>query len=258
LIVLIAFYGFFLLILIAIAAWTFRSLRRRGLGQALLASGLAVAILGLLFPIPVHGGFTFPIEIMLRELGSERHHAEQRERNDNREAFRKTLAARFAGTLTMTIGEPLTDLLSSISTSDGARGWYDARSRLAWTALMPVETAGAPPDLQSATNFCAHIEPQGYWALPTEAELSLFWKAGGYRFSPLAASGTASLIENADFQTVILALRASRDGTYALRCVALGPGAPTGGYSSGDIPLEVWNAYQIQKMAPGFGLRDNP
>jgi hypothetical protein len=258
LIVLIAFYGFFLLILVAVAAGIFRGLRKRGWGQALIASGLATAFLGLFFPIPVHGSFTFPFEIMLRDLRSERRRVEHQETTDKREAFRLKLAARFTGPLTMTVGEPITEQFSSIASAGGTQGFYDVRSRLAWTPMLPIETAGAPPDLEHAKAFCAQIQPQGYWALPTEAELSLFWKAGGYLLSPLAAYGTAGLLESIDFQTEILSVRISQDGSYALRCVALGPGAPPPGYLSGDIPLDDWNAYQLQKVAPGFGGRANP
>jgi hypothetical protein len=123
--------------------------------------------------------------------------------------------------------------------------------------MLALERTGAPPDLDQARAFCADIEPKGFWALPTEAELSLFWKAGGYRFSPLADYGTAGLLENVDLQTEMLSLRISRNGTYAFRCVALGPGAPAAGYSSKDIPLEEWNAYQLQKTKPGFPGQGN-
>jgi len=249
---LLMFYGIYVLIVFFVAASIFRWLKHRGIGRALLASGLGVALLSLVFPIPVHGGFTFLVEIMLSELRSERVHIEQKERKRRKEAFQEKLAARFRGPLALPVREQLTEQVSSFMTANGTRGWYDARSGLAWTDMLALERTGAPPDLDRARAFCADIEPKGFWALPTEAELSLFWKAGGYRFSPLADYGTAGLLENVDLQTEMLSLRTSRNGTYALRCVALGPGAPAAGYSSKDIPLEEWNAYQLQKTMPGF------
>ncbi len=249
---LLTFYGICVLIVIAAAAFIFRRLKSRGVGRALLASGLGVALLLLFFPIPIHGGFTFPVEIMLAELRSERVRVEHKESDERKEAFLKKLAARFRGPLALPVQEPEKEPLSSFTTAGGARGWYDTRSGLAWTDLLALERTGAPPDLERAKAFCADIEPKGFWALPTEAELLLFWKAGGYRLSSLAGYGTAGLLENVDFQTEMLAVRASRNGTYALRCVAIGPAGPAGGYLSGDIPLEEWNAYQLQKTVPGF------
>lgn len=250
---LLAFYVTFALITAAVGAFIFLRLKSRGAGRAVAASGIGVAFLLLFFPIPVHGGFTFPVEIMLAELRSLRARAEQTENHGRKEAFRKRLAARFGGPLALAVQEQVKEPLSAFSTAGGVQGFYDARSGLAWTDLLALEGAGTPPDLERARAFCADIEPKGFWALPTEAELSLFWKAGGYVLSPLGGYGTAGLLENVDFQTEMLSVRSSRNGTYALRCVAIGPAGPAGGYLSGDIPLEDWNAYQLQKTMPGFG-----
>lgn len=249
---LLTFYGICVLIVIAVAAFIFGRLKSRGVGRALLATGLGLALLLLFFPIPIHGGFTFPVEIMLAELRSERRRVEQTERNERKEAFLKKLAARFRGPLALPAPEQPGEVLSSFSTAGGVQGWYDARSGLAWTDLLPLEGAGTPPDLERARAFCGDIEPKGFWALPTEAELSLFWKAGGYVLSPLGGYGTAGLLEDVDFQTELLSVRTSRNGTFALRCVALGPAGPPAGYLRGDIPLEEWNAYQLRKTMPGF------
>lgn len=252
-IVLLVFYGVFVLIVITAAALVFRShSKKRGTSRALLASGLTVVLLGLFFPIPVHGGFTFPIEIMLHELRSGRRLAEQEVRNESKEAFRKKLAARFQGPLVMSVREQVTDQFSSITTQGGTPGWFATRSGLAWTDMLPLDIGSAAPDLERAKAFCAQIEPRGFWGLPTEAELSLFWKAGGYDVSPLSDYGTVSLLENIDLQTEMSSVRTSRSGAYALRCVALGPGAPVTGYLSADIPLPDWNGYQVQKTIPGF------
>ncbi len=255
---LVVFYGIYLLIVVAVAALIFRSLRKKGVGRAGLASGLGVALLSLFFPIPIHGGFTFLAEVMLQELRSERVRVEQTVGSERKEAFVRKLAARFRGPLALPAREQATGPLSSFTTASGARGWYDARSGLAWTDMLELDRTGAPPDLDRASAFCAEVEPKGYWALPTEAELSLFWKAGGYRLSPLAGFGTVGLLENVDFQTEMLSVRTSRNGAFALRCVAIGPGAPAAGYLSGDIPLAEWNTYQIQKTMPGFPGAEKP
>lgn len=257
-IVLLLFYGIFAFIGVAAAALIFWSLRRRGVGRALLGSGLALALLALFFPIPVHGGFTFPVEIILHELRSERRRVDQQETNEGKEAFRKKLAARFGGPLALPFRQDAAELLYPVVTAGGTRGFFDARSGLAWTDMLPLQPTGAPPDLAGAKAFCGQIEPKGSWALPTEAELSLFWKAGGYRLSPLADYGTAGLLENVDYQTELLSVRVSKAGAYALRCVALGPGAPAGGYLSGDIPSDEWNEYQLRKTMPGFPGPEKP
>ncbi|OGQ94189.1 MAG: hypothetical protein A2521_05870 [Deltaproteobacteria bacterium RIFOXYD12_FULL_57_12] len=249
---LLIFYGIYVFIVVAVAVGVFRWLKKKGIGKALLASGLCVTLLSLFFPIPIHGGFTFLVEIMLVELRSGLDRVEQNEKNERKEAFQEKLAARFRGPLALPAREQVTAQLSSFMTANGTRGWYDAQSGLAWTDMLALERTGAPPDLEQAKAFCREFEPKGYWALPTEAELSLFWKAGGYRFSPLADFGTAGLLENVDLQIEMLSLRTSRNGTYALRCVALGPGAPAAGYSSQDIPLKEWNTYQLQKTTPGL------
>lgn len=251
-IVVFIYYGFFLLIAAFVAALIFRWLRKRGLGRALLASGLVLALAAMFFPIPGHGVFIFPVEIMIQELRSERRRVEQDEKSEKKEAFRRRLRARFAGPLAIPVRQDAAERFYSVQTADGARGWYDESSGLVWTDMRPLDSAGAPPDLARAGAFCGQIEPKGFWALPTEAELSMFWKAGGYNHSPLADYGTAGLLENVDLQTELLSVRVSRTGAYALRCVALGPGAPAGGYLSGDIPIDEWNAYQLSKSMPGF------
>ena len=68
---LLAFYVICVLIAIAVAVFIFQRLKSRGVGRAVVASGIGVAFLFLFFPILVHGGFTFPVEIMLAELRSE-------------------------------------------------------------------------------------------------------------------------------------------------------------------------------------------
>lgn len=246
------FYGIYFLIVIAVAVSIFRWMKKRGTGVALLASGLSVVLLSLFYPIPIHGGFTFLVEIMLSELRTERTRIEHMVKEERKEAFREKLAARFRGPLAFPVREKVTEQWSSFRTAGGARGWYDAQAGLAWTDMLPLERTGAPHDLDRAKAYCAAQEPRGFWALPTEAELSLFWKAGGYRLSPLGGYGTIGLLEDIDLQTELLTIRISRNGTYAVRCVALGPGAPAAGYSKKDIPLEEWNAYQLRKTMPGF------
>jgi hypothetical protein len=251
--VMFAFYSIYFLVAIASAVGIFRWTKKRGVGRALLASVLSVVFLSLFYPIPIHGGFTFLVEIMLSELHTRQNRLEQAVKEDRKEAFRKKLAARFRGPLLFSVQEQqAAEPWHTFLREGGARGWYDTQAGLAWTDMLPLEPTGSPPDLDRAKAFCAGLEPRGFWALPTEAELSLFWKMGGYRLSPLGGYGTVGLIEDIDLQTEMLTIRVNRNGRYAVRCVALGPGAPAAGYSSKDIPLREWNAYQLQKTMPGF------
>lgn len=251
LIVLLLYYGFLVLVVATVVALIFRSLRKRGRGTAWFASSLALALALMFFPILGHGTFTFPVEILIQELRSGGERVEQKGESEKKAAFRRKLRARFAGPLAFPVGHDTADRFYSIRTAAGERGWYDEGSGLVWTDMLPLESTGAPPDLAQAKAFCGQIEPKGFWALPTEAELFLFWKAGGYGLSPLGDYGTAALLENVDFQTELLTVRVSKTFSYALRCVALAPGASPGGYLSGDIPIDEWNAYQLRKSMPG-------
>ncbi len=246
------FLGAYLLVVTAVTVGVFRRMKKRGMGKALLVTGLTIGLLSLFYPIPIHGGFTFPGEILLHELKSERIQLEQSMKNEQKEAFQQKLAARFSGRLAFSAREKLSGQWSSFRTAVGITGWYDEQGGLAWTDMLQIESSLSPPDLGRAKVFCAEVEPKGCWALPTEAELSLFWRAGGYKFSPLGGYGTVSLLENSDLQIEMPSIRISKNGTYAVRCVALGPEAPAGGYSTKDIPLEEWNAYQLRKTMPGF------
>jgi hypothetical protein len=59
-------------------------------------------------------------------------------------------------------------------------------------------------------------------------------------------SSTALLVDNA-MQLKLATHYRGRAAGQALRCVALSERAPRGGYQSADIPLALWNSYQLSK-----------
>ncbi|HAS55046.1 MAG TPA: hypothetical protein DCS42_13475, partial [Nitrospiraceae bacterium] len=192
------FYGTYILIAIAVSVSVCRWMKKRGTGKALVAGGLSVVVLALFFPIPIHGGFTFLVEVMLSELRAERTRMEQAVKNERKEDFKARLAARFNGPLVFSVRKQITEQWSSITAADGTQGWHHAGSGLVWTDMLALEGTRTPPELDRAKAFCAALAPISSWALPTEAELSLFWKAGGYGFSPLGNYGTISMLEDID------------------------------------------------------------
>jgi hypothetical protein len=248
----LVFFSVYVLIMIAAAVGVFRWQKKLGTRRAFLAGGLVCVLFLLLFPLPGHGTIVFLFEVMLHELRSSRILFEQTLNNDRKAVFQAKLASRFKGQLPLPVTEQVNGRWRSFQRFDSSRGWYDPVTGLAWTGVLPLHGGGGPPGLEQARMFCADQEPRGFWTLPTEAELSIFWKAGGYAVSPLKSQGTVALLEDENLQTEMLTLRKGRNGRYAVRCVARGPGAPLSGYSRKDIPLADWNTYQLQKIVPGF------
>jgi hypothetical protein len=240
----------YLLILVAGAVAVFRWQRKHGRSRAWLASGLAVITALLLLPIPIHAGFTFLAEILVHELKDEWRQAEVVQKDERKAAFAAKLAGRFRGRLPLPMTEQAGVHWRTFPRGGSGRGWYDPGSGLIWTDVLALE-GGIAPGLEQVRAVCGKQEPPGFWALPTEAELSLFWKAGGYDVSPQGSFGLVGLLEDADLQTELLTLQRGRDGSYGVRCVALGPAAPLSGYAQKDIPLADWNRYQLRKMTPG-------
>lgn len=243
------FYGAVLGIGVSLAVAAYRLTRRLG---RVVASTTALGVLGieaLLFPIPIHGGFTFPIEIAISELSSLGRAAEEaRDRSADR-AFLDSLEGRFAGPLEPEILERGPDGWTRATNAAGDELWLDESSGLLWRGPLAWDAAGAAPDIASAQAFCAALEPAGHWALPTDGELLTLWRAHGYARMPgdgrsslsaLAAPGTRSL----------LAARFAGDAPgYSLRCVARTGAAPARGYVSDDFPLEENNRFQLEKRA---------
>lgn len=244
---LLGFYLFYVMLALLLSVKLFRLFRPRGMATALLASLLSLSVLGLFFPVPIHGGFTFPLEMAWYELQREQWRHQAQVRDEARHAFAQSLELRFAGVIPLDDMKRLDSGWSSGLLSGGELVWRDEQSGLVWRAPQTVSMTAQLLGLNEAQDYCQRLPPQGYWALPSEAELALLWQHGGHQWMPgTGQSSTALLVDNA-LQLKQATYYLGRAAGQALRCVALSERAPRGGYQSADIPLALWNRYQLSK-----------
>ena len=230
-----------------LAVKVFRLLKRRGWVVALLASTLSLSALALFFPVPMHGGFTFPLEIAWHELKREKWQHEEKRSDEKRLAFDKKLQQRFADTINLYATTRVANGWSSTQTSDGETAWLDEQSSLLWRAPQPVISGENMLTLDDAKDFCSRQSRLGYWSLPSEAELALFWQHGGQQWMPGTGQSSTAMLVESDLQLEMATHYRGRVAGHALRCVAITDSAPRSGYHSGDIPLALWNDYQMSK-----------
>ena len=260
--ILLAFYAVAVLVIIGLAVGAYRLLAKR---SRILAAGVSALLLSgmvLLWPVPIHGGFTFLGEILYRELGRA---LEQRAGDAGQrqtEAFTRQIEARFAGPLEFSVTERLSEHWSRVLIGDNGSVWHHGSSDMLWSEWLPLDTQSPLPSLDSARARCRQYPPSGYWALISEAENYLLWKSRAYELLPPAPVSTISeLIElRPPMRTPTYDLRtASPDAnqrggrrigeprSFVVRCVARGPHAPAGGITRKDIPLAEWNRFQLLK-----------
>ncbi len=245
--ILLALYLLYLGMAGLLAVTAYRRFLRRGGLWASVASLLTLALFSLFLPIPIHGGFTFPLEIAWSELQHEKWQQDV-ERHDAKErAFRQQMEQRFAGRLTRYARSGEEGGWQRIQLRDGEAAWLDKQSGLFWLPPRVLQTTQANLSLETATAFCQQQPPQGYWALPSEAELALLWQHDGLQLMPSSGQSGVALLFDTSMQLQLVTRYRGRVAGHALRCVALGNGAPRGGYSSSDIPLTLWNRFQLSK-----------
>jgi hypothetical protein len=242
-----SYYGLFCVLAVVAVFAGYRALRHRGRLPAAVLSLSVLALLTLLYPIPVHGGFTFLAEILIEEWAAHRRSEGDRAVQRAEAAFVARLEARFAGPLAFRILDRAPGGWARVATDEGTEGWYERKSRLIWTDMLPWPDAPASPPLEGAVAFCNAVPPQGYWTLPTEGELYFFWKAEGAAISPgRGYSSMAFMVDTGLQMELPTVFRGTRAG-YTLRCVARSPKAPEAGYTRDDVELGAWNAFQIRK-----------
>ena len=239
------YYAVFLVAAIAAVVLSYRALRHRSRFLAASFSIVPVVVLVLLYPIPIHGGVTFLIEILLEECQTQqqRHEVQVQEEQN---ACIEILNSRFAGPLEFHILEPSVGTWSKITTGK-IEGWYESQSRLVWTDPLSWPDAPSPPSLSHAKAFCQALSPEGNWALPTEAELYFFWKADGLRVSPGQGFSSLAHIVDSGLKMEFLTIFRGHQAGYALRCVARGLGVPETGFTQDDTALSEWNTFQLNK-----------
>ena len=255
-------YAAALTIIVGAGAMVYRHFAARGRLRAALYGISTASILVLIWPIPIHGGFTIWAEALYDEL--ERHMKRRHDAEEIRraEVFQLRLQERFAAPLDYDVVSRLSGSWHTVSVTGGRLAWYDALSRLIWSEPLDFPSSAPWPSLAQAKALCRAYPPAGHWALPTEAEQYHFWKAGGATALPHPAASQLAYIVDEDLQTEIPTLSVANRGnanartdpgpsTATVRCVARGPGAPARGYVKADIPLEEWNRFQLSKLTGG-------
>jgi len=219
---------------------------------------LVLCTLALLWPIPIHGGFTILGETLYHELRHEFAKRESEVEQEKHEAFNRAIDNRFAGPIEYELVRQLSGDWHEVRVSN-TNAYYDDQSKMLWSEWIYFETAGDLPSLELAKGYCQQLDPAGYWALISEGENYLLWKSQGQH--PLSSAKTSTVAQNIDvqfgFEMPVYALRNIGQGNkpgpigkrlFSLRCVALTKDAPVGGYVRSDISLDEWNSYQLSKL----------
>lgn len=248
--IMLAFYLLFLAATAGLVIWIYRHLRTRGRVRALLGGLLGLLGAVLFFPLPIHGGFTFPLEVIWHEWRHLSWQRPSRRAEALDAALLQRMRQRFAG-----VTEGYTPLRNEgkwqqVMLSPGGTAWLDGESGLLWLPLqsLPAMDDGTVLMLDEGERFCRSQPPQGYWALPSEAELALLWGHGGHRLMPGNGRGSVAILAEQGLGMVLESHYRGGVGGFALRCVAITATAPREGYLSGQIPLGLWNAFQLAKQ----------
>lgn len=237
----------------------YRKCRRLGRLKAALLGAVTSLLLTVIWPIPIHGGFTFFGEVAYYEFRSwQRELAEQR-REQKQETFANTYVTRFKAPLAIEQKKRLSDPWWRATTAAG-EVYYDANAHLLWSPLLAFVSASPLNDLPAAKRLCQDLPPQGVWSLPTEGEQYYFWLAKGAQILPDGgASAMAILVDKGSpFEMPVVnlgkryAANSANAAAYnlAIRCVARSELAPAHGYLNDDIPSDEMNRYQLSKIMP--------
>ncbi len=253
----IVFYLVALLIILACGVLVYRWVRRRHPLLGVLAGLFCSALLVVIWPIPIHGGFTFLGATMYDELVDLWQRVEEKSVARKDQHFLQELEARFAGAIQYERVAALAGDWSTVTLPSGTVAWLDNHSGLIWSEPQMLTTDNPLGALEAGKALCLEYKPVGYWALPTEAERYQFWRAAGQQHLPHKVAPAMGYIVDGDMRMVLpsVSLPPSRSANnsksgmtqLALRCVARGPAAPARGYLRSDIALTEWNRYQLAK-----------
>jgi len=254
----ILFYAIALLVILGGGILVYRWVRRRHQLLGVLAGLLSSAILVVIWPIPIHGGFTFLGAIMLDEISDQWKQVEESSLTRKDERFLQSFETRFAGVIQYKDVTVLTGDWSTVTLAGGEVAWLDNHSGLVWSEPQVLTTDNPLGALEAGKALCSDYYPAGYWALPTEAERYQFWRAAGKQHLPHKVAPAMGYIVEDDMRVVLpsVSLPATESSNNAnrgmislmLRCVARGSGAPKRGYIRSDIPLSEWNRYQMARL----------
>ncbi len=241
----LALFFLFVTLLTGLAAWSvYRLLRPRVRHAGPLVLVIWLAGLFLLFPIPIHGGFTLTGELYwdaLEEWLEQRAERRQAEAKLRRETQLRD-AVRFgdAGRFRILDGQ---SPWFRVSNEFGMTAHLHRASGLVFTDPFPWQPDGVVT-WEEADAACREIAPAATWALPTQAELYLFWRDDGRAVSPWGQGQFVSVAHDMDLG-LSMTVRHAGPGPHLLRCVTRDPAAGGAAVSRDDIPLEEWNRFQL-------------
>ena len=256
--IILIIYALAPLVIIALFATVYRLLRQRGPFITTVAAVLLLTGLTLLWPIPIHGGFTFLGDVLYREFRNARRQQQHDAAQQQTAEFIRQAENRTAGPLSFTVTQSLSDGWSRVQTADKMAAWHHRASGLLWSNWLSLPASTALPSLKDARNRCRRYPPAGYWALATETENYYLWKTGGEQHLPPAPTSSiaqrldpGSRLEMATYHLKNTA-RNDQSGSelrrYVVRCTARSANAPTRGYLRQDIPVAEWNRYQMRRL----------
>ncbi len=253
---LLLYYTLMLTLWVGLCVFAYR--RLRGYGHWLALPATAICAIGalLLWPIPIHGGFTLVGTQVYREWSNEREQARQIQQQQQITLAKS--ASRFAGALPYQLERTLADGWQIVSLQDGASAWLDENSGMIWSPWIALPRSANRPTLDSAKARCEQYHPAGYWALATTAEAALMWHAHGERHLPAATTSWMEYFTQPEFDLELASYHlqsnsnnenpARGDEVFSVRCVARSEAAPDHGYRQWDVGLEIWNRYQLQRI----------
>lgn len=252
-------YAFVLIVIFGLCLVVYRLCVRWGRFRAGVAAALTLGVMSLFWPIPIHGGLTFVFAEVWHELSYHYQKNLQNKQTIKKQEFLSKLKQRFKGPLDIYPRQQINSFWREVATQHGTRAWLDESSKMVWSELILLKTTTDFPSLETAKMTCSSLRPEGYWALPTEAEYYTKWRHGWTDIFPpneynvvsyvvdeqlgieLPSYGMAKKAGNAN-------VASRQSNTFAVRCIARTENAPLRGYIKSDIALDDWNEYQLRKM----------
>lgn len=252
-------YTFALIIIFSLCFAAYKLCVRWGRLRAGIAAALTLSVAILIWPIPIHGGFTFLFAVALDELSRNYQQYQEIKQERKHNLFLSRLNQRFKGQLDVYPRQRLNSLWLEVQTQDGTRAWLDESTGMVWSELISLETTTDFPSLEAAKSTCSDHSPKGYWALPTEAENYTLWRSGGKTVLPHDDHNMMSYSVDEQLElempTYMMVNKArnnnatSKQGnSFSVRCIARTKNAPLRGYMKSDIALDDWNEYQLRKL----------
>lgn len=252
-------YAFVLVVIFSLAYTVYKLSARWGRLHAGVATALTLGLGVLIWPIPIHGGFTFLFVAAWDELSRNYQQTVEIKQSQKERAFLSKLNRRFKGALDIYPRQQINSHWLEVQAAHGARAWFDESSKMVWSELIVLQATAELPSLEMAKATCVNLQPSGYWALPTEAENYTRWRSGGSELLPNGKHSVVSYLVDEqlglELSTYVLGKKSantdigtSQRNSFAVRCIARTKEAPPRGYIKSDIALDDWNEYQLQKI----------